>query len=785
MNVIIKNLIFLWFLFAGSMNKHSGFEKNADQFLSDFTKFSEKYQYCALKIASTLEDVDLRSNLNFLQQNSFVNQLNELIFCLNDDKDMLYKTLKSMFQEIITIHSQSYTFDMSLDLDYGNLIKFIANLEKEEMSETLSALFADFIGFKNIFFFTVKKIKENSQHLIINTINLFDAIETLMNKLMLEKDSNEYHQLTSEKLIGYRYISGFLLQLSQYDKKQSVLMQEINKDLISLNKAMNEYDDALEALYFYYRQRYVKGVSDEFIENQIETAKEVIREKEKEEEEAIREEEEEEAIIEKEKDEKPSESYSSSKSESKQEPGSPETKKIKVQKEKKVHSKKIKTPIPEKVKIEKPKKEKVKTTKSKKEHSESEVEDKVQPINESAVNHEPTVQNPKQVKIKVTKVHFEKPKPVKSHSKHDSSNENAEDITQIYENLISQEEDPSHEDPVRICDNVILGNYGLTGVSIAFDIESSQRLSPCENIDHSCCKQEEISQAYESFKNNQLSALDKTYEFTFELLKKLLLNYHKYNKFGYRILKNPESSQHCKTLAKNVIFKPIAKDSAEQFLESMTKSQKFSKEAKANVICWVCDYAFQKKILENSEIVLSRQFCSSLMTNMYDYSLKYNMQIKDYLNDVVQLLLCNKETGQFELAESPVISKNDRLNELLLSCSANTKYCEDFCQQFSFVSLNSLLEPNNSEINLFYEWVDNKMKELDIDLTGEIDPELLTGTRKQFSVERSKNLENRSISNLLMKFVSDGDDSEVENPIGEGSLIIEVLEKEDEYTDFE
>ena len=736
-------LLIIHLIILQTNSRHSGFEKSTDALFNEFTEFSNIYQQCFSKIIPDITEIIANGRFNFLNQNKFVNDLNGLVFSLNDKKESMYGHLKALLQESVTISSQCSTFDLSLEGDYVNLIKFIVNLQANEMSDTMLTLFKQFIGYKNVFFFTIGEVRIDIRHLIINTINMFDIIETLMSRLMVERGKEEYVQLTGPKLMGYPYMLGFLEQLAAYDQTQERVMEKIEMGFVTLQGSLVDFDDALEALEFYYKQRYVRGVDDGTITEQLQ---EIMNDKKESDQQIIQ----------------------------------PGKKTYKVKKSVEIETS---TEII-----------------GDKGNEEPEIINSEDPVDDVPQNQK----EPELVEI-VTLV--TKKKDVKSHSTEVSMPEPSEIFSDMeepellpskstrnvhvkkkrsFEDFDEINADPKNDNdkqPIKICDRVILGNYGLNGNSIAYEVDSTLRLSPCENIEQACCDQQEMSRALESFQNTQLLILEQNYAHVSALLSSLLENYSKYNKLGYYFLKNEGTSTECRQFAKQVIFTPIARDYINRFHKNMQKAQAFSKRSKANIICWVCDYSFQKQMLEKSEIVLGREFCSSMMGSYYKFLLEYHMQLIDYFNDVVSLLQCSRSEGTFEEQFAPKLSASDRINNILLKCAENKKYCVDFCEEFSFTSVKSSLELDTVSISAVYYWVAGKLRELGETVDLEVEENEFGLFETKYVVERSHQLANRSISNLSMRFVEEDPESVVVNPDSDGLFILEVLDRNNQVTE--
>lgn len=781
----------VWILIASTaFPLHSGFEASAAKLSQHILTFSQNYRNCLFAFAPTLSDIDTHNAGALISQNKFVNDLNDFVFRFNDDKDSLYSDLRSALQEVVAVNSQAATFDLALEPEYKSLIKFVAGISEAEMSPTLRTLFHQYIGFKNMFFFSVAEIKSNLQSLVVNTINMADLIETLMSRTMIDRQTNELVQLTPESLHRSQFLLGFLVDLRLKHGDQLALTEQLTKSLVSMNQGLRDYDDSIEAISFYYKQRYVRGVSDSKITQQLAA---IEREKEELEESLMSGRDQVHNDEDSSSNHAPGEENSSSSRRSGDKDSSSKSDKDSSSKRGKDSSSKggngnasVDAGKDDHSDSQSGKKGKGGETAGKVEagHTGGSLDES---LDEALVEALVEVSEQKKSKHKIKVKGKVKGKSHKAGAvtERDSFQQAEDEGESDFE--MDLQDNPDQEDeelvPVKTCDKLLMGNYGIEGLTFADEIDPGASLSPCDKIANSCCEQSRMTQAFSNYQNTHFTTLTQVYKVVEQILESLLTNYQKYNKVAYYFLKNGYSSQTCMDLARRVVFMPISRDFANRFVDGLKRAQEFSRRAKANIICWVCDYDFQKRILETSELSLTQEFCSSLMDSHYNFLLSYYMQLVDYFNDVVDLLQCNQETGAFNQEYAPKFKPNQAVADLLMRCSDNKKYCVELCQQFSFASLKGLLELNVEELKDYYEWLESKMEAIGTPLDDEMDNGLLGFYSKSFKLEKSAGLEKRSISGLKIAFAKQDDDFQGYSAEADGKGILDVLERENEVTE--
>ena len=721
-------------IFATQTNQtRTGFDKEVSAIIFDFNEFIRKYNNCFQDNMSQIEHFDFFSPNSFLTNSSSVSNLSTMFLKLDKDKNEMYLSLKAFLENTVRLNSQSMSFDLSFDDEVRNMIHFIVGISKTGMSKTLQYLFNDFVKSKNLFFFTVGELKMDVRNLIVNTVNFFDATETFMSKFMVTRGSKTYNKLSSSILVKDPYVLGYFDQFINYHRQEVELVTRIAQKVITLQTDLMNYDDAIFALFYYYDSRYVFGKSDA----------EIIQEL---------------------------------------------NKKIANMQ---IDVSKSQFKYEDETKIDSENENDANNLKNSKKNGDDDDDSKGKnnkngdsDSDEANENQDKSVSFYKDLKELIKSISQEdeqnKKKSDQNQKKEDEQNKSKEDENGENQNVDNEETDIlDNTEPIKICDKTFLNNYFLEGIQVAKEVDPSIGVSPCNLIEYTCCSQAEISRAYESYRENQLVVLEKNYEIVESVLNTLLMNFKKFNKLAYKVFRSKQSSSECKKKARNVIMTPISKDYNDDFAKKMKAAHEFSAKTKSNYICLVCDYSFHKQILETSEMPLSKQYCQSLMESNYKFLMDFHMVLVDYLNNVSNMLQCNPETGEFEVVSKPTITTNTFISEVLLKCSGSKNMCHDLCELFSFTSLDSDLELNSKQLREYFQWIKYKMTSFNSDIEEEYETSAFGLFWKDYVVEKSSQLANRSIPNLTQKFLEESSDELVYNPYQEGGFIYDVLSVDD------
>ena len=199
-------------------------------------------------------------NNKMLFNNEFLEKLNVFIDNMNLMKHDYYRNIKFALKHIHYIKARELSFDIFLTDGYSDLIQFIANFNVEDMEENLKELFKDFIGQKNMLFFDVRELYMALRNYTINTINLFDTLETFEKYAKLPE--SEEPGYTLDDLKRYYYILGFLRKLNTYYSNNKDLQRDIMTVLEHWEESLQNFDESLETIKVYYHRRYVEGIID-------------------------------------------------------------------------------------------------------------------------------------------------------------------------------------------------------------------------------------------------------------------------------------------------------------------------------------------------------------------------------------------------------------------------------------------------------------------------------------------------------------------------------------------
>ena len=334
-------------------------------------------------------------------------------------------------------------------------------------------------------------------------------------------------------------------------------------------------------------------------------------------------------------------------------------------------------------------------------------------------------------------------------------------------------------DPIDVCDQVLLSNFGIRGLSSAAEVDEFEKIPHCPSIKNSCCSSKELDGLYTAYYDNEFDLLSRKQRLVKGILNKILGSYFHLRDLGYFFLKSSASSDACRETARKVVFTPLSKEFVEKFDIYMSNAQEFVARSRASTICIVCDYDFHKSLEEDKEIKLSKQFCSAMMANYFDFVSVFNMQLVDYFNNVIDLVQCDKSTGLMSKEVLIEFNSNPRLEQVIADCGASREYCESFCEEFKFIDLESDIDLNVDTLRKFYNFLDVQLKEQDVTMAGFIDSDAFGSAGVKYSLERN-DLPVKSIDKLKRRFVEDVNDATAHNPFMEGTVLLKVLRQEGE-----
>lgn len=260
----MKSKLFLVALYAffisNSLSKYSGFEKNIENIANSFNFLENKLLLSYQPVLHYIINIQNYDNNKMLFNNEFLEKLNVFIDNMNTMKHDYYRNIKFALKHIHYIKARELSFDIFLTDGYSDLIQFIANFNVEDMEENLKELFKDFIGQKNMLFFDVRELYMALRNYTINTINLFDTIETFEKYAKLPE--SEEPGYTLDDLKRYYYVLGFLRKLNTYYSNNKDLQRDIMTVLEHWEESLQNLDESLETIKVYYHRRYVEGIID-------------------------------------------------------------------------------------------------------------------------------------------------------------------------------------------------------------------------------------------------------------------------------------------------------------------------------------------------------------------------------------------------------------------------------------------------------------------------------------------------------------------------------------------
>lgn len=363
------------------------------------------------------------------------------------------------------------------------------------------------------------------------------------------------------------------------------------------------------------------------------------------------------------------------------------------------------------------------------------------------------------------------------------------------EGIVDDEEEESHEhesgeeeedmiddedakedtrNPINLCDTIFLDNYDIDGKNDAEELERFDSIMECPNITNTCCTKNEISRVIKKFDYSVLPIIQKQYKAIYDMMNFILDNYDSLNKFAYNIYRLPKKDPICALSSKNVIFTPISKDFVTKFKEYMESAFKFSLNARNGMYCALCNYDFNKTMIEERTIKLSGEFCSKMIKDTFDFTSAYNLQLIDYFNNLVKVLQCDPVYGEERQETSIKFEENKPIIDILVKCDEKDREnCFEYCSNFYFTKFNSIFDVDFQLIYDFFKFLSSKVNSLKIHTDNNINHDSLRIIFADFTIEKNdKGLQ--SIDTLRRVIIEDEEDTTAHNPYVDGLPIKSV-----------
>ena len=266
MKTNIFTLLTLAALTGLSSLKYSGYEENIKHLIESIQFLSDNFKTSFEPILHYTSNIENYTSNDMLFNEDFKKKLNKFITGMNNIKGTYYRNLKISLKFLNYIRARELSFDLYLTHSYSDTIRFIANFDFDEMEPEMLELFKDFIAQKNYLFYNAKELYKYVKYLTINTINLYDVIETF-HEYAKEKD-DEKEEYSMEDIKRYYYVLGFLIKIDKYHNSN----KEIEDNLMSLleqwEETLEAFDESLETINIYYHRRYTEGIGSEGEENE-------------------------------------------------------------------------------------------------------------------------------------------------------------------------------------------------------------------------------------------------------------------------------------------------------------------------------------------------------------------------------------------------------------------------------------------------------------------------------------------------------------------------------------
>lgn len=148
----------------------------------------------------------------------------------------------------------------------------------------------------------------------------------------------------------------------------------------------------------------------------------------------------------------------------------------------------------------------------------------------------------------------------------------------------------------------------------------------------------------------------------------ILDNYHRFSEHAYALLKEQYADERCLNAARKVVFMPISRLFNDKFRAYMEDFASFLRKTQSYIGCLVCDYDFQKSMIQDKEIKLNKSFCGALMSQTFRFVATFNLQMLQYFNNLVVLLQCDRDDGEYLETDELVFAIDSKLQQQIEGC---------------------------------------------------------------------------------------------------------------------
>lgn len=358
----------------------------------------------------------------------------------------------------------------------------------------------------------------------------------------------------------------------------------------------------------------------------------------------------------------------------------------------------------------------------------------------------------------------------------DDDKEEDEEVEDEEEELDDDEAKEETRNPINLCDTIFLDNYDINAKSDADELERFDSIAECPNIKNTCCSKNEITRVIKKFDYSIMPIIQKQYKAVYDMINFVLENYDSLNKFAYNIYRLPKKDPICELSSKNIIFTPISKDFITKFSEYMQNAFKFSLNARNGMYCALCNYDFNKTMIEERTIKLSGEFCNRMIKDTFDFTSAYNLQLIDYFNNLIKVLQCDPIYGEERQETKLKFEENKAIIDILVKCDEKDREnCFDYCNNFYFTKFNSIFDVDFKLVYDFFKFLVSKVNSLKIPTDNLINHDALRIIFADFTIEKNdQGLQ--SIDTLRRVIIEDEEDTTAHDPFVDG-LEIKTIDK--------
>ena len=272
------------------------------------------------------------------------------------------------------------------------------------------------------------------------------------------------------------------------------------------------------------------------------------------------------------------------------------------------------------------------------------------------------------------------------------------------------------------CFSALTSTYGFLGTDD--NLPKNTALMMCPLTTNSCCSIRDQQQMYANFiSGGEKAKIELHFNQTKILYTTLMNQLQDVQQHATRVRNIiTKKRSNCKFLAERIINYQI--DTVQsKILANLEKQRTFLIKSYSGFYCDVCNFDSHRNFdFIHREITISQQFCRRVVQNTLPNLLLIKVDMSKLLNLVTTFLNYCDFKGEYNSANSFPLPLNITINataaQSLNDCRDNRNkknwltYCQDVCQQYSFVKFPRFYEGDVRFMNIYSQYLDASLGEI-------------------------------------------------------------------------